>query len=78
MFNKWWGSDDNFELKNRLTDIQEYLKAINFKINSLYDNSNDFGYYESDVEVKHLNRTEINNSNGMSIYTSIILDKNIH
>jgi len=78
VFNKWWDTDDNSELKERLTDIQEYLKVINFKINFLYDNSQDFGYYESNVEVDHLNRAEFNNSNGMSIYTSIILDKNIH
>jgi len=51
VFDKTWNTDDNYELKVRLPEIQEYLKCIGFEIDKLYDSTNKFGFYEFDKEV---------------------------
>ena len=51
IFDKTWNTDDNYELKVRLSEIQEYLKCIGFEIDKLYDSTNKFGFYEFDKEV---------------------------
>ena len=60
IFDKWWNTDDNFELKSRLPEIQEYLKCIGFRINKLYDSTKEFGYYESDKEVEKVDGSDCN------------------
>ena len=62
VFDKWWNTDDNYELKHRLPEIQEYLKHIGFEIDKLYDSENKYGYYKIDKEIDHvddINKTGI-------------------
>ena len=58
IFNKWWNTDDNYELKIRLPEIQEYLNHIGFKIDKLYDSDNEFGYYGIKEEIEEIDSEE--------------------
>jgi len=58
VFDKWWLTDDNYELKKRLPEIQEYLNSIEFEIDKLYDSTNKYGYYETDKEIKNVNNSK--------------------
>lgn len=54
VFDKWWNTDDNYELKVRLPEIQEYLNHIGFKIDKLYDSDNEYGYYGIKEEIEEI------------------------
>lgn len=58
IFDKWWNTDDNSELKIRLQEIQEYLNHIGFKIDKLYDSDNKYGYYEIEEEIEKIDNKE--------------------
>ena len=58
VFDKWWNTDDNYELKIRLPEIQEYLNHIGFKIDKLYDSDNEFGYYGIKEEIEEIDSEE--------------------
>lgn len=66
VFSKWWNTDDNYELKCRLSEIQEYLNYIGFEIDKLYDSENKYGYYGIDKEIE-----KVDNDNETGIYIEI-------
>ena len=58
IFDKWWRTDDNYELKVRLPEIQKYLNHIGFKIDKLYDSDNEYGYYGITEEIEKIDDDE--------------------